>query len=62
MKVSKPLFVFVLLCAVGIIIGFGKSADAPTLQGHTIWMWVGIVCSVITAIGALWLWNSSRGK
>jgi hypothetical protein len=55
MKVPKGLFIVWCLALLGVVIGFGKSSDASTIQGHNVWMIIGIVSSVIFAAGWIWL-------
>lgn len=62
MKVPISLFLIWAICLVGIVIGFGKSGDAFTIQGYHIWKIVGIVSAIGFVAGIIWYFAKSGGS
>lgn len=62
MNVPKGLFILWAICLVGIVVGFGLSADASTIESHNFWKWVAIGCCIVTGLGFGWLFVNSNRK
>lgn len=62
MNVPIPLAILVGACLVGIVVCFGMSSDAATMNGYHIWKIVGIGCCAVVAVGFGWLLVKSGGK